>query len=289
MTRVVFDSRAGFCAGVKKAIRGARDEAGKRGNVVSYGELIHNPQVIESLAEEGIRVKYNLEDIAGHEIAIVRAHGIPPQEEEWLKSNQREYLDLTCGRVKEIHRTIIRHRKADYFIVIVGNPDHPEVKGHLGYAGESARVIDSVKKTLEFSASFKNPKTRLLVLAQTTISPELYSQVVAVLKAQQLQVSSINTLCPFVLKRQDWLRRFSLLADASIIIGGRNSSNTGKLYDIASKNGPVFWLTSAQELEAELIMQYSLVALTAGASTPLEELTKVAEILAAHGALVKPA
>ncbi|HEB11524.1 MAG TPA: 4-hydroxy-3-methylbut-2-enyl diphosphate reductase [Spirochaetales bacterium] len=289
MTRVLFDRRAGFCAGVKKAIRGARDEAGKRSNVVSYGELIHNPRVIKSLAEEGIRVKYNLEEIAGHEIVIVRAHGIPPHEEEWLKKNQREYLDLTCRRVKEIHRTIIRHREAGYFIVIVGNPDHPEVRGHLGYAGESARVIDSVKNAHEFSASFKNPKTRLLVLAQTTISPELYDRVVAVLKEQQLQISSINTLCPFVLKRQDWLRRFSLLADASIIIGGRNSSNTGKLFDIAAKNGPVFWLTGAQELEAELILQYPLVALTAGASTPVEELTEVADILAAHGALIEPA
>jgi len=289
MTRVLFDRRAGFCAGVKKAIRGARHVAGKRGNVVSYGELIHNPEVIKSLAEEGIRVKYDLEEIAGHEFIIIRAHGIPPHEEEWLKKNQRQYLDLTCRRVKEIHRTIIKHREAGYFIVIVGNPDHPEVKGHLGYAGESARVIDSVKKALEFSASFKNPKTRLLVLSQTTISPGLYNRVVAVLKEQQLQVLPINTLCPFVLKRQDWLRRFSLLADASIIIGGRNSSNTGKLFDIASKNGPVFWLTSAQELEAELILQYPLVALTAGASTPVEALTEVADILAAHGALIEPA
>jgi 4-hydroxy-3-methylbut-2-enyl diphosphate reductase len=289
MTRVLFDRRAGFCAGVKKTIRGARHEAGKRGNVVSYGELIHNPQVIKSLAEEGIRVKYDLEEIAGHEFVILRAHGIPPHEEEWLKKNQRQYLDLTCRRVKDIHRTIIKHRDAGYFTVIVGNPDHPEVKGHLGYAGESARVIDSVEKALEFSASFKNLKTRLLVLAQTTISPRLYNRVVAVLKKQQMQVSPINTLCPFVLKRQDWLRRFSLLADASIIIGGRNSSNTGKLFEIASKNGPVFWLTSSKGLEAELIMQYPLVALTSGASTPVEALTEVADILAAHGALIEPA
>jgi len=289
MTRVLLDRRAGFCAGVKKAISRARNEAGKRGNVVSYGELIHNPQVIKSLTEEGIRVKYNLEEIAGHEIVIVRAHGIPPNEEEWLKNNQREYLDLTCRRVKDIHRTIIKHREAGYFIVIVGNPDHPEVKGHLGYAGKSARVIDSVKNAHAFFASFKNPKSRLLVLAQTTISPGLYDRVVAVLKEHKLQVSPINTLCPFVLKRQDWLRKFSLLADASIIIGGRNSSNTGKLFDIASKNGPVFWLTSAQELEAGLILQYPLVALTAGASTPLEALIEVSDILAAHGALIEPA
>jgi len=289
MTRVLYDRRAGFCTGVKKAIRGARREAGKRGKVVSYGELIHNPQVIKSLAAEGITVKYDLEEIDGHEFVIVRAHGIPPYEEEWLKNNQRQYLDLTCRRVKEIHRTIIEHREAGYFIVIVGNPDHPEVKGHLGYAGESARVIDSVKKALEFSVSFKKSKIRLLVLAQTTISPELYNRVVAVLKEQQLQVSPINTLCPFVLKRQEWLRRFSLIADASIIIGGRNSSNTGKLFEIASKNGPVFWLTGAQELEAELILQYPLVALTAGASTPVEALTEVADILAAHGVLIQPA
>ena len=289
MTRVFYDRRAGFCAGVKKAIKGAKHEAVKRGNVVSYGELIHNPQVIKSLAEDGIRVIYNLEEIAGHEFVIIRAHGIPPHEEEWLKNNQRQYLDFTCRRVKDIHRTIIEHREAGYFIVIVGNPDHPEVKGHLGYAGESAQVIDSVKKAYGISASFKNPKTRLLVLAQTTISPGLYNRVVAVLKEQRLQVSSINTLCPFVLKRQDWLSRFSLLADASIIIGGRNSSNTGKLFDIASKNGPVFWLTSAKELEAELVMQYPLVALTAGASTPVEALTQVTDMLAAQGALIEPA
>lgn len=288
MTRVIFDRRAGFCAGVKKAIRGARDQAGKRGNVVFYGELIHNPQVIKSLAEEGIRVKYNLEEMAGHEFVIIRAHGIPPHEEEWLKKNQREYLDLTCRRVKEIHRTIIKHRETGDFIVIVGNPDHPEVKGHLGYAGESAKVIDSVEKAHEFSTSFKNSKKRLLVLAQTTISPGLYNRVVTVLKEQQFKILPINTLCPFVLKRQDWLRRFSLLADASIIIGGRNSSNTGKLFDIASKNGPVFWLTSAKGLKAELILKYPLVALTAGASTPVEQLTEVADILAAHGALIEP-
>jgi 4-hydroxy-3-methylbut-2-enyl diphosphate reductase len=298
MTRVLIDRHAGFCAGVKRAIRGARRVSRAHGGAVSLGELIHNPQVVGELEREGIRVIREVPARPGGEPVILRAHGIPPAEEERLRERGIAYHDFTCPRVQDIHRTITACRQEGWRILIVGNRDHPEVKGHLGYAGEAGAVLSSVREAEEYTPPIGPQGLRLVVLAQTTIAPELFRQVIGVLERKRaaapartpggsFSLRTLDTICPFVLRRQEWIRRASRKARASLVIGGRNSSNTRKLVEIAERNGPVFWIERPEELPVEELLRHPVVALTAGASTPDQTIREVVERLAARGALIE--
>ncbi len=292
MTRVLIDRHAGFCAGVRRAIRGARRVSGQHPGVVTYGELIHNPQVVGELEKEGIRVVRDLEEVEPGERVIIRAHGVPREAERRLKERGVPVHDFTCPRVKEIHHTIQSYLSQGYRILIVGDPDHPETRGHLGYAGDAGAVLSSVEQARACDVAGK-----VLVLAQTTISTELFRDAVSALEARALsrrgaaQLRTLDTICPFVLDRQDWVRRASLEAarggGATLVIGGRNSSNTRKLAQIASRHGPVFWIERPEELDIEAVLAHPLVAVTAGASTPDGAIREVLDRLTARGARVE--
>ncbi len=298
MTRVLIDRQAGFCAGVRRALRGARRVNARYGStarsarIASYGELIHNPQVTGALAQEGIRVVDELESLRPGDRVIIRTHGIPPQEERLLQERGIAVHDFTCPRVKEVHRAIQTHRGEGRRILIVGVPDHPEVKGHLGYAGEGGAVLSSVEDAGRCALA-----GRMLVVAQTTISPGLFQSVVRLLE-ERLQASpppdppgaaaarlhALDTTCPFVRARQEWIRQASRLAGATLVIGGRRSSNTHRLVEIAAVHGPVYWIEHPQELDEEELLKHPAVAVTAGASTPDEAVRKVVDRLVARGA-----
>ncbi|MBA7608760.1 4-hydroxy-3-methylbut-2-enyl diphosphate reductase [subsurface metagenome] len=279
MTRVLLDRYAGFCAGVRRTIRGAREAVTEK-RVVSYGELIHNPDVTRELKRDGISVCPRLEDIKLSDFVIIRAHGIPPDEENFLKNRGISYLDLTCLRVKQIHKRIKEKREQGYRIIIVGDPDHPEVKGHLGYAGEAGAVLSSVQE-----AEFFGPDSeKMFVFAQTTTSTALYHDIIRILSGRGLNPDTLNTLCPFVLKRQEWIGKYSQLTAASLVIGGKNSSNTKKLFEIAAQNGTACWICGPGELDLEKILDFSSIAVTAGASTPDESISAVLRNLEAAGA-----
>ena len=288
MTRVLIDRHAGFCAGVRRAIRGARRvnacREGARPGVATYGELIHNPQVVGELEGEGIRVIHDVGEARPGERLVIRAHGVPPETERALRERGVPLHDLTCPRVKEIHHTIQAWLREGWRVYIVGDPGHPEVRGHLGYAGEAGGVLSSAGQARECAVDGK-----VLVLAQTTISPELFHEVVAVLRERATgELRTLDTLCPFVLDRQDWVRRASREAagegGATLVIGGRNSSNTRKLAQIAAGQGPVFWIERPEELDLEALLAHPVLALTAGASTPDEAIREVLGRLVARGA-----
>ena len=257
------------------------------GGVVTLGELIHNPQVVAELEGEGIRVIRDPGEARPGERVVIRAHGVPPETEQALRERGVPFHDLTCPRVKEIHHTIQGWRREGWRVYIVGDPGHPEVQGHLGYAGGSGRVLSSVEEARACAMDGK-----VLVLAQTTISPELFHEVVAALRERSGgELRTLDTLCPFVLERQDWVRRASLEAagagGATVVIGGRNSSNTRKLARIAGGQGPVFWIERPEELDVEAALAHPVLALTAGASTPDEAIVEVLRRLTARGAVVE--
>ena len=284
MTRVWIDRRAGFCAGVKRTIRGAREiiESGEvNGNVVSYGELIHNPHVTRDLERRGIRVQQELTGLKPSDLVVIRAHGIPPAEERSLEKRRIPYLDLTCVRVKAIHKMIAEKRKAGYKILIVGDPNHPEVRGHLGYAGVDGLVLSGVEKA---AALPLNKKQRYFLLAQTTTSPDLYEAIAAVLTERGHEPVTKDSLCPFVRKRQLWIATYSRKAEATLIIGGKNSSNTRRLFDIASINGPAYLIGSAEDMDLDKMLAFPSLAVTAGASTPDSSIDQVLEMLRGGGA-----
>lgn len=286
MTRVVVDRNAGFCAGVRRAIRGTNQllshptPPGRR--IVSYGQLVHNRDVTDDLCERGLQNLDSPEDARPGDEVVVRTHGIPPQEEQLLRLQRAEIRDFTCPRVKRVHRQILVMRDAGYRIIIVGDPDHPEVKAHLGYAGEDATVLPTAR-----DARRVNKGRKIAVFAQTTITPDFFHEVVAALERRGVQPRVVDSLCPFVAKRQRWIAKYSKLADASLVLGGRNSSNTRKLHTLAAANGTAIHLGRAEELDVEKILQYSVVALTAGASTSDLSIQEVLSRLRDAGALIE--
>jgi 4-hydroxy-3-methylbut-2-enyl diphosphate reductase len=285
MTRVIVDRNAGFCGGVRRAVRSTSkllSDGPTPQRIVSYGQLVHNREVIDALAVKGLQSVASLEDVVDGDTVVIRTHGIPPEEERLLRSRQVKVSDLTCPRVKRIHQEIQAKRKEGYRIVIVGDPRHPEVKGLLGYAGDSGMVLSMVEEVRGYT-----DRRKIAVFAQTTITPQMFTEVVQALEKKELKMTVTNTICPFVVNRQRWIQRFSRLADASVIIGGKNSSNTRKLCTIASNNGPTYHLSEAAELNLEEIFKYSLVALTAGASTAESTIQEVLAALQAAGAVIE--
>lgn len=280
------DRNAGFCAGVRRAIRGteqilSRDSSGTS-RVASYGQLVHNKDVTDELSARGLESLESPRDARPGDEVIVRTHGIAPLEEQLLHSRGAGVTDFTCPRVKRVHRQIGEKREAGYRIIIVGDPDHPEVRAHLGYAGESAMILSAVRDARRVPRGGK-----IAVFAQTTITPEFFRAVLAALERRGLEMSVVDSLCPFVGKRQRWIEKYSKLADASLILGGRNSSNTRKLHELAAENGPAFHVSTAEELDVEDILQHSVVVLSAGASTSDKIIREVLSRLTAAGALIE--
>jgi (E)-4-hydroxy-3-methyl-but-2-enyl pyrophosphate reductase len=298
MTRLWLDPGAGLCGGVRRALRGARSalrsqQAGGGARVVVYGELVHNPDICAQLRREGIAVEQRLEGFRPADVVIVRTHGIPPQEEQTLRARGVTLTDYTCPRVKKVQRLITARRAEGYRIVIVGHASHPEVRGHLGYAGPGALVLAGPEEIDPQAGGGSpgggSPGGKVAVFAQTTITPELFASVVRRLQGQGLEPRVESTLCPFVLRRQEWIARYSRLAAASLLVGGANSSNTRRLYEIAAAAGPAFRVEGPADLDVKALLRYPTVAVTAGASTPEQSIRAVVELLVTAGAtLTRP-
>jgi (E)-4-hydroxy-3-methyl-but-2-enyl pyrophosphate reductase len=286
MTRVIVDRNAGFCAGVRRAIRGTKQilslGSSAERRIAGYGQLVHNREVTDDLSALGLQNLDSPEEVRPGDAVIVRTHGISPREEQLLRLRGAELRDFTCPRVQRVHRQIREKREAGYRIIIVGDPEHPEVKAHLGHAGEGAMVLPAAEEASSVPAGGK-----IAVFAQTTITPDFFHEVVDALERRGLEPSVVDSLCPFVLKRQRWIARNSKLSAASIILGGKNSSNTRKLYTLARRNGPAFHISTVEELDVEKVLQYPVVALTAGASTSDQTIRAVLSRLQEAGALIE--
>jgi 4-hydroxy-3-methylbut-2-enyl diphosphate reductase len=282
MTTVVFDKNAGLCPGVKRTIIAAISVSKKEKHIVSYGELIHNPHVVSYLAKNGIGIAERLTDIHLGQFVLVRAHGIPPQEEAFLNEHGIKYLDLTCPRVKAVHRKIIDFRDNGYRIIIVGKSTHPETIGHMGYAGACGRVVESVEDVDNSECD-----GRCVVLAQTTISKKFFTDVVERLRSKCLTIESVDTICTFSIDRQEWIDNFSKRVDCSLIIGGKKSSNTEKLYEIAKRNSEAVWIEDPSEIDFTRMLRFERIAVTAGTSTPSDFLENTALILTRAGAIIE--
>jgi (E)-4-hydroxy-3-methyl-but-2-enyl pyrophosphate reductase len=284
MTSVWLDRNAGLCSGVRRAIRGAVEAAAHGGRrVVTYGELVHNPQVLQDLRERGIAEQGDLDRLQGDELVVIRTHGISPEEQAALTGRGLACLDLTCPRVKRAQRLAAAAAQAGEAVIVVGDPSHPEVRGLLGYAGPAARALP----TPEQAAAYEGPR-RAVVLAQTTITLQRFAEVAAVLEHRGFQVRSIDTRCPFVQARQAWIQKFARLAGASLILGGRRSSNTAKLHETALRYGPAYWVASPVEVDLPAVLRHPRLALTAGASTPQRSIAELVRRLRRAGAQVQP-
>lgn len=273
---VVFAQHMGFCMGVRKAVQAVEDlivnEKGRK--ISTYGPLIHNRLVLEKLALQGVNVIESPNDAEG--IVVIRAHGIGPDEKKILEERADKVVDATCPRVLNSQKKAREASLCGMEVIICGDRDHGEVQGIAGYA-EKSRIIGTTGEAENLEITLP-----ALVISQTTFSRELYAEICAILEKKFPGIGIASSICPATEKRQEALTELAGKVDAVIVIGGKNSANTIRLYQSALKLGKKAWLIeNADELPDE-IRKFGFVGITAGASTPDWIIKEVADKLKSY-------
>jgi len=255
---------AGFCFGVKRAIRLVEEAlAAGKGPVTSLGPVIHNPQVVHSLEERGLRRADNLDEVAGG-VVVIRSHGAPPRVYAEMERRGLAVVDATCPFVKKMHRQARRLFQEGYRVVIVGDGNHSEITSLTDDAGFQGLVVAGPADLDGVAIS-----GRVGLTAQTTQTRENFQAVADRILPQVLELRIFNTICDSTTTRQTEARALAKRVDAMVVIGGRNSANTRRLADICRETGThTIWVETADELSAELVADARRIGLTAGASTP---------------------
>ena len=223
---------AGFCYGVKRAVNGAYELSDSDKKYVTLGPLIHNKQVVDELSERGINVCENIEDIPEDCGVIIRAHGVSKQVIDELESKNIPYLDLTCPFVKKIHKIVSEHYQKGEKIVIIRDKNHPEVIGINGWCNNEAFITYSVDEKLPSDLT----KRAVCIVAQTTINKNIFIQIVKNIKNTCQTTTIFDTICSATKERQDEAKEIAKQSDIMFVIGGAQSSNSQKLYEIAKAN-----------------------------------------------------
>jgi len=262
--KILLAKTAGFCMGVRRAVEMALDAPNKHENpIYTYGPLIHNPHILNLLKEKGIFV---IDDIPDHGSGtiLIRAHGVPPQAKEKLKKAGFTIIDATCPRVIKVQTIIKKHAKWGYTSIIIGDKDHPEVRGLFGYSDGKGYVIDNINE-LDSLPAFE----KAIIVAQTTQHIEFFEKVKKWANKKFPLYKIFNTICDSTSRRQAEVKRFAKSVDAVIVVGGYNSGNTRRLAKIAKESGkPSYHIESEDEIDLKALASAQNIGLTAGASTP---------------------
>ena len=265
--KVVIAKTAGFCKGVRCAIEVTMDAIQRRQkgeDICTFGPLIHNSQVLSMLAKKGVVEESRIERCGGKKV-VIRAHGIPPYSRQRLHEQGAVLLDATCKRVAKVHAAIKRHARRGYNTIIVGDADHAEVIGLLGYTENRGAVINRPEQVEEFPSQWD----KVLLVAQTTQNEEVFREIEAAFLKKYPNGIVKNTICDSTQERQAEVRQMCSRVEAMVIVGGLNSGNTLRLAEVARDcRIPTFHVETEAELDPQVMAGYSCVGVSAGASTP---------------------
>ena len=269
---------AGFCFGVKRAMKMAWDELENKceNDTYSLGPLIHNKQAVDKYKEKGLIEKEDLEDIPSNSKLIIRSHGVGEKVYTESKSKDMEIVDTTCPFVKKIHDIVKDFSDRGYEIIIIGNAVHPEIIGINGWCNNNAIIINKVEEI--DSITFDSTKA-YCVVSQTTANLESFNNIVEKLKEKINNLTVKNTICFATKERQLSAIDLAKEVDCMVVIGGKHSSNTQKLVTICSKVVPTFSIETKEELKKEMFENFKVAGVTAGASTPDWIIDEVIEYL----------
>jgi len=265
--KVTVAKTAGFCRGVRdaldvtlEAIKGLQDGE----SICTFGPLIHNRQVLAMLEEKGIIAEDKIENCAGKKV-VIRAHGIPPQERKRLRRVGASLLDATCKRVARVQAAIKRHARKGFHTVIVGDADHAEVIGLMGYTEGRGVVISRPEQVDELPDNWDH----VLLVAQTTQNEEIFRAIQERFRSKYPNSMIKNTICGSTHERQSEVRQMCSQVEALVIVGGYHSGNTIRLAEVAKECAtPTYHVETETELDAQEMKRYSSVGVSAGASTP---------------------
>ena len=268
--KVLLAKTAGFCFGVKRAVDTVYQqvEENKDCKIYTFGPIIHNDEVIKDMQAKGVTVLEGEEDLpkAKNGIVIIRSHGVPKRICDRMDELGIQYVDATCPFVKKIHKIAMENAEEGAFLVVIGNPVHPEVEGIMGWAGEDAAVISTAEEAEHLTV----PEDRkICVVAQTTFNYNKFKELVEIISKRRYDISVLNTICSATKERQTETARIADRVDAMIVIGDKRSSNTQKLFEIC-KNAcnNTYYIQTLDDLNVNQLRSVETVGITAGASTP---------------------
>ncbi len=272
---VILAEHAGFCFGVQRAVDtvyeqiACREKEGRP--IYTFGPIIHNEEVVCDLQRRGVRVLDSLADAGKvpkeeRGTVIIRSHGVEKAVCESLKDMGFGVVDATCPFVKRIHHIVEKESAEGKSIVIVGNAGHPEVEGIKGWSGSATYIVESAKEAQNLVCS---PGEELCIVSQTTFNYKKFQDVVEIFKERGYNGSVVNTVCNATEVRQAEARELAARVDVMIVIGGNQSSNTRKLYEICRQECDMtYYIQTLDDLHLRLPESVRLVGITAGASTP---------------------
>ena len=264
---IIVGDKSGFCAGVSFTTKRADELLNEYKKIYCLGEIVHNERVVKSLEDKGMITVERLDEIPDDSKVIFRAHGEARKVYEEAKKKNLEVFDLTCGKVKLIHNKI---EKRNDFVIVVGKADHPETIGHVGYM-ECGCVVEGLN---DIDATYEkfvdSGKEEVYVVAQTTFNEEKFEEIVNSIKDKfgKVKIEVDVTICSATRERQEEVVELAKKVDLMIIVGGKNSSNTKELYNLALDNcNKSLLIQDVNDLKNESITEDN-IGIMAGASTP---------------------
>ena len=268
---VIRAKTAGFCFGVKRAVDTVYEQlekASESTTIYTYGPIIHNEEVVKDMKQKGVIVLQSEAELDAltEGTVIIRSHGVEKAIYDKLNAQGIKIVDATCPFVKKIHNIVQKESTNGNYIIIVGNPQHPEVEGIRGWVGTKATVV----QTKEDIDKLKIPENeKVCVVSQTTFNYNKFKELVEIILKKSYDVSVLNTICNATKERQTEAQHIAEEVDAMIVIGDKHSSNTQKLFEIC-KNAckDTYYIQTLDDLDMNQLGSVETVGITAGASTP---------------------
>lgn len=261
--KIIVGKNSGFCFGVQRAVDGVQEQVARYKKIKCLGHLVHNETVTDMLEKEGVTFIDDISQAENNCVLAIRAHGVPESIYKEAKDRKIKILDYTCPKVVQIHNKIKDAASKGYQILLIGKKDHPEVIGSKGYASDVI-IIENVSDIEKL-----NDYDKVFSIVQTTFSYDKYKLIEEKLKKKYKNIICINSICQSTKIRQEECKSIAKQSDFMIIIGGKNSSNTQKLYDIASNiNKNCIIIQDECDKKIEDSKKYDIIGIMSGASTP---------------------
>ena len=260
---------AGFCFGVQRAVDSVYKELEENsGKIYTFGPIIHNEQVVEDLNKRGIEVIDTVEQLKKIKegTVVIRSHGVAKEIYDILEQQKLKMVDATCPFVKKIHNIVLDESNNGKTIIIIGNDNHPEVEGIKGWVNGEVIVINKEEQIEKLSLP---EQTKACIGSQTTFNHNKFKYLVEIIRKKGYDITVVNTICNATHVRQVEAQKISSKVDGMIVIGGKNSSNTQKLYDICRNECEnTFYVQTVKDLNLHELKSLKSIGITAGASTP---------------------
>ena len=277
--KVELAKSAGFCFGVEKAVNTVYEEAKKENEIVyTLGPIIHNEEVVKDMKKRGVEA-VKMEDLASLQkgTVIIRSHGVSRDVYNFVKNSGHRVVDATCPFVKKIHAIVSVQSGKGKTVVVIGNPDHPEVMGIKGWGDENTYAVENIEQFINLGLK---KDEEIIIVAQTTFNHKKFQEIIDKISLLGYDVRCFNTICNATQERQAEAKKIASNVDAMIVIGDKKSSNTGKLVEICQEEckNTVF-IQTLEDLDYGALLSVDSVGITAGASTPKHIIEEVQNIV----------